>query len=189
MRSRGDEEMRSRGEQSPAPRTPHPTHSLQEPIAVLETQIDDLNPQVIGYLYEVLFAAGALDVFTQAIAMKKSRPGTLLTVICHPDDAIACETVIFRETTTLGIRRSTQQRQVLQRELQPVQIEYGSVRVKIAWAEDSNKQQPLNVQPEYEDCAQIARQQGIPWREVYRLALQAWYDRQPRAGAQNQVGK
>jgi uncharacterized protein (TIGR00299 family) protein len=169
--------------------SPHPPHSVShaplpgthtplpppETVTVLETQIDDLNPQVIGYLYDVLFAAGAVDVFTQAIGMKKSRMGILLTVICPPEAAIACETILFRETTTLGIRHSNQQRQVLQREIQPVETEYGTIRVKIAWMEHGSKFTPVNVQPEYEDCAQIARQYNIPWLKVHRLALQAWY--------------
>jgi uncharacterized protein (TIGR00299 family) protein len=154
--------------------TPHPSDTLEETIAVLETQIDDLNPQAIGYLYEALFAAGALDVFTQAIVMKKSRSGVLLTAICHLEAVPTCEMIIFRETTTLGIRRSTQQRQILQREIQQVQIESGTVRVKVAWAEAGT---PINVQPEYEDCAQIAHQYNLPWREVHRLALAAWYQK------------
>jgi uncharacterized protein (DUF111 family) len=150
----------------------------EETIAVLETQIDDLNPQAIGYLYEVLLSAGALDVFTQAVVMKKSRPGILLTVICYPESAIACEAIIFRETTTLGIRRSIQQRQILQRAIESVQTEYGTIRVKVAWA-NANDKQPTNIQPEYEDCAQIARQYDIPWRKVHQMALKAWYKSKP----------
>ncbi|MBD2460697.1 nickel pincer cofactor biosynthesis protein LarC [Oscillatoria sp. FACHB-1407] len=150
------------------------TADLQETIAVLETQIDDLNPQAIGYVMEALFAVGAVDVFTQAIAMKKSRPGLLLNVICHPDQIEACESLIFRETTTLGIRRSMQQRSILQRMIQTVQTPYGEVRVKVAWHRGSL----TNAQPEYEDCAAIARQHNIPWREVHRLAQQAWHKRQ-----------
>ena len=146
-----------------------------ETISVLETQIDDLNPQAIGYVFEALFAAGAVDVFTQAIAMKKSRPGILLTVICHPENLLSCETVVFRETTTLGIRRTTQQRAILQREIQQVEIEYGKVRVKVAWKGQSPEKVIANVQPEYEDCAELARKHNIPWREIQRLALQRWY--------------
>ncbi|MEH2093697.1 nickel pincer cofactor biosynthesis protein LarC [Nostoc sp.] len=146
-----------------------------ETISVLETQIDDLNPQAIGYVFEALFAAGAVDVFTQAIAMKKSRPGILLTVICHPENLLSCERVIFRETTTLGIRRTTQQRAILQREIQHVEIEYGKVRVKVAWKGQSPEKVIANVQPEYEDCAELARKHNIPWREIQRLALQRWY--------------
>ncbi|WP_375496345.1 nickel pincer cofactor biosynthesis protein LarC [uncultured Nostoc sp.] len=146
-----------------------------ETISVLETQIDDLNPQAIGYTFEALFAAGALDVFTQAIGMKKSRPGILLTVICHPENLLSCEAVIFRETTTLGIRRTTQQRAILQREIQEVETEYGKVRLKIAWKGQSTEKVIANVQPEYEDCADLARKHNIPWREIQRLALQRWY--------------
>lgn len=146
-----------------------------ETISVLETQIDDLNPQAIGYVFEALFAAGAVDVFTQAIGMKKSRPGILLTVICHPENLLTCEAVIFRETTTLGIRRTTQQRAILQREIQQVEIEYGKVRVKLAWKGQSPEKVIANVQPEYEDCAELARKHNIPWREIQRLALQRWY--------------
>ncbi|MBW4424059.1 MAG: nickel pincer cofactor biosynthesis protein LarC [Nostoc desertorum CM1-VF14] len=151
------------------------TSSNLETISVLETQIDDLNPQAIGYVFEALFAAGAVDVFTQAIAMKKSRPGVLLTVICHPENLLSCEAVIFRETTTLGIRRTTQQRAILQREIQQVEIEYGKVRVKVAWKGQSPEKVIANVQPEYEDCAELARKHNIPWREIQRLALQRWY--------------
>ncbi|MDB9320848.1 nickel pincer cofactor biosynthesis protein LarC [Nodularia spumigena CS-591/04] len=151
---------------------PHPN---LETITVLETQIDDLNPQAIGYVFEALFAVGAVDVFTQPIGMKKSRPGILLTVICHPNNLLACETVLFRETTTLGIRRSTQQRAILQREIQSVEIEYGQVRVKVAWNGQEKNKSIVNIQPEYEDCADLARKHNIPWREVHRLALQTWY--------------
>ncbi|MHC5610979.1 MAG: nickel pincer cofactor biosynthesis protein LarC [Nostoc sp.] len=146
-----------------------------ETISVLETQVDDLNPQAIGYVFEALFAAGALDVFTQAIGMKKSRLGILLTVICHPENLLSCEAVLFSETTTLGIRRTTQQRAILQREIQQVEIEYGKVRVKIAWKGQSLEKVIANVQPEYEDCADLARKHHIPWREIQRLALQRWY--------------
>ena len=135
-----------------------------ETISVLETQIDDLSPQAIGYVFEALFAVGAVDVFTQPIGMKKSRPGVLLTVICHPEKLSACETVIFQETTTLGIRRFTQERAILEREIQQVQTEYGLVRVKVAWSEHLGKKTIQNVQPEYEDCAKLARENQLPWR-------------------------
>ncbi|EGK84373.1 nickel pincer cofactor biosynthesis protein LarC [Microcoleus vaginatus PCC 9802] len=144
-----------------------------ETITVLETQIDDLSPQAIGYVFDALFAAGALDVFTAPIVMKKSRLGVLLTAICPPEWQDACEVVIFRETTTLGIRRSTQQRTILPREIQTVKTEYGEVKIKVAKSGETI----VNVQPEYEDCAEIARIKNISWREVHRLALQSWYDR------------
>ncbi len=146
-----------------------------ENISVLETQIDDISPQAIGYIFEALFAVGAVDVFTQAVGMKKSRPGILLTVICHPHDLVECETVLFRETTTLGIRRFTQQRAVLQREIQDLETEYGKVRVKVAWKGTVQDKVIANVHPEYADCAELARKYDIPWQEIHRLALQTWY--------------
>jgi uncharacterized protein (DUF111 family) len=150
-----------------------------EPITVLETQIDDLNPQVFGYVFEALFAAGAVDVFTQTIGMKKSRTGILLTVICHAEKLASCEAVLFRETSTLGIRRTTQQRSILQREMQKVETIYGTISVKVAWTGKAREKVITNVQPEYEDCAVLARQNNIPWREIHRLALESWYLKPP----------
>ncbi|MDB9467173.1 nickel pincer cofactor biosynthesis protein LarC [Dolichospermum circinale] len=146
-----------------------------ETVTVLKTQIDDLNPQVFGYLFEALFTAGALDVFTQPIGMKKSRPGILLTVICHADKLDNCEAVLFRETSTLGIRRTTEQRSILQREMQKVDTIYGTISVKVAWGGKGTEKVITNVQPEYEDCAVLAQQNNIPWREIHRLALESWY--------------
>lgn len=143
----------------------------RELIVVLETQIDDLSPQAMGYVFEALFLAGALDVFTQPVTMKKSRLGVLLTVICRPDHQLDCERVIFQETTTLGIRTSTQFRTILQREIQIIKTELGEVRVKIA----KTGPRITHVQPEYEDCAEIARTQQISWREVHRIVLQSWH--------------
>ncbi|MBE9115338.1 nickel pincer cofactor biosynthesis protein LarC [Lusitaniella coriacea LEGE 07157] len=144
-----------------------------ETIAILETQIDDLNPQAIGYTFDALFEAGAVDVFTQAIGMKKSRPGILLTVLCPPNRIAACQTILFRETTTLGIRYRTQQRAILNRTLQAVDTPYGTVRVKVA----TQGETLLNIQPEYEDCATLARENNQPWRVVHRMALDAWHRR------------
>lgn len=141
-----------------------------ESVVVLETQVDDLNPQAIGYLYEALFAVGALDLYTQPVGMKKSRPGLLLTVICPGDRVTACEDVLFRETTTLGIRRSPCQRRILAREIQSVLVEGHTIRVKVA--RDASGQ-ILNRQPEYEDCATVARTTQRPWRDVHQAALVA----------------
>lgn len=157
--------------ETPPSHSPAPNRPSQQSIAVLETQIDDLNPQAIGYIFDALFAAGAVDVFTQAIGMKKSRPGILLTVICHPKRVQACEAVIFRETTTLGIRHAVQQRSILHREMKTVQTDLGEIRVKVAWGEGGAI---ANIQPEYEDCAALAKKHTIPWREVHQLALTTW---------------
>ncbi len=144
---------------------------ITETITVLETQIDDLNPQAIAYTLERLLAAGALDVYTQAIAMKKSRLGILLTVICQPQQVAVCQEIIFRETTTLGIRARTQTRSILPREIRTVATEYGKVRIKIATWGEGDQKQIINVQPEYEDCASLARQHNIPWQEIHRQAI------------------
>ena len=147
-----------------------------ETIEVLTTQIDDLNPQAIGYVFDLLFKAGAVDVFTQPIGMKKSRSGILLTVICPVDRSSECEQIIFKETSTLGIRRTQQTRSILPREIQSVVTKYGTVRVKVARNNLANDNSIVNVQPEYDDCAAIAQEHQIPWREVHQLVLLAWYN-------------
>ncbi|MGP0128686.1 MAG: nickel pincer cofactor biosynthesis protein LarC [cyanobacterium endosymbiont of Rhopalodia musculus] len=146
-----------------------------EKIAVLETQIDDLNPQIISYLFEKLFLVGAVDVFTQAIGMKKSRPGILLTVICPLDKMVDCEKIIFQETTTLGIRSLIQDRSILNREIQEIHTDYGMVRVKIASQEINGQKTIINVQPEYEDCAVLARKIDQPLRTVQQMVLNIWH--------------
>ena len=95
-------------------------------------------------------------------------------VICHPAIALVCKSIIFRETTTLGIRERTQQRSILNRQIQPVATEYGTVRVKIASCGEGEQQQILNVQPEYEDCAVLARKHNIPWREISQRAMSTY---------------
>jgi pyridinium-3,5-bisthiocarboxylic acid mononucleotide nickel chelatase len=143
----------------------------QETIALLETQLDDLSPQVVGYLFDTLLSAGAVDVFTQAIGMKKSRPGILLSVLCPTNLIEACESILFRETTTLGIRRSIQQRTVLPRQIESVETPLGLVRVKVAREGD----RIVNVHPEYEDCARLAQQHNIPLKDVQQMALHHWH--------------
>ncbi len=147
-----------------------------EKIAVLETQLDDLNPQIIGYLFDILLKAGAVDVFTQSIGMKKSRPGILLTVICHPAAIAICQEIIFRETTTLGIRYLIQDRAVLNREIQTIQTPAGQIRIKVAYSENQEPKMILNVQPEYEDCAELAQKTGQPWHIIQQNAIAAWYE-------------
>ena len=146
----------------------------QETITILETQIDDLNPQAIAYTLEQLLDAGALDVFTQGITMKKSRSGILLTVICLPELADTCKQIIFQETTTLGIRERTQQRSILDRQLTSVATPYGTVRVKIASSNQSSDSTLVNIQPEYEDCANLARLHKIPWYKVQQAAISSF---------------
>jgi uncharacterized protein (TIGR00299 family) protein len=150
---------------------------LEDTVVVLETHVDDLNPQIVGYLYDELFTVGALDVFTGAIAMKKSRPGILITVIASLDTEAACTQVLFRETTTLGIRRQVCQRSILSRSWDLVETPYGSVRVKVARHPRTGT--VLNLQPEYEDCAQQSRKSKVPWQQVHHHALLQWYQDHP----------
>ncbi|WOD39324.1 nickel pincer cofactor biosynthesis protein LarC [Nodosilinea sp. E11] len=154
-----------------------------ETIILLETQIDDMVPQVVGYLHERLYAAGALEVFTQPIAMKKSRPGLLITVICTPEHEPPCTDILFAETPTLGIRRQSQQRWLLSRQLQTLQTTYGPVTVKLAYHPQT--QAILNIHPEYEDCALLARHHHLPWQVIYHSAITAWYS-QPSLPGQAQ---
>jgi len=147
-----------------------PAQGNMETVMVLETQIDDATPQAIAYTSEALFAAGALDVFTIGVGMKKSRSGILLTVITRPQDTPACEQIIFQETTTIGIRRSLQERSTLHREIQTVTTPLGDIAVKVAKNNHINK-----AYPEYEDCARLAREHQIPFTSVHRMALDAWH--------------
>ena len=141
-----------------------------ETIAVLETQIDDLNPQVIAYTFDRLFEAGALDVFSQPVTMKFNRPGTLVTVVCPMHLADKCEEILFEETTTLGVRRSLQERSVLPREMMRVETAYGSVQMKVA----RRHGQLVNAQPEFRDCAALARVANVPVQQVWMAAQVAW---------------
>ncbi|NEP16715.1 MAG: nickel pincer cofactor biosynthesis protein LarC [Leptolyngbya sp. SIO4C1] len=143
------------------------TVGTPEPIVELQTQLDDMSPQAVGYVFEQLFAAGAVDVFTQAVGMKKNRPGVLLTVICPKAAVNACQTVLFAETTTLGIRQTQQMRHILQREQLEVVTPYGSARVKLA----RHQGQLLNLQPEYEDCARLARSHSLPWKQIHQVVI------------------
>lgn len=116
-----------------------------------------MTAQAIAYTLEQLMQNGALDVYTQAVGMKKSRNGTLITVICPCDCQTICEQILFRETSTLGIRYRWQERKILYREIHEVETEYGKARVKIAWRDGF-----CTIQPEYDDCATLARSHHVP---------------------------
>jgi uncharacterized protein (TIGR00299 family) protein len=137
---------------------------------MLETNLDDVPAEVIGYCFELLFAAGALDVFSTPIQMKKNRPGVLLSVLAPAAVLPALETILFRETGTLGIRRSLVQRSKLRREAVTVQTPWGPVKGKRGWREGG----PQVFSPEYEDCARVAREHGVPLREVYAAVKAAF---------------
>jgi hypothetical protein len=138
-------------------------------LIVLETNVDDLNPEIYGYVMARAFAVGALDVFFTPIQMKKQRPGTLLRVLCRPEDAPALRQLLFRETTTLGVRQQAVERYALPRTQRAVETPYGRVRLKVAQLPEGG----TKVAPEYDDCRRLARERDVPLREVYRAALVA----------------
>jgi uncharacterized protein (TIGR00299 family) protein len=136
--------------------------ALDDDIVVLEANLDDMNPQVYGYFAERALEAGALDVFSIPVQMKKNRPGQLVTVLCRPADLERLSDLLFRETTTLGVRQSHVKRRTLQRESVSVETSVGSIRMKIARLNGHI----LNVSPEYEDCQKVATARGVPLKWV-----------------------
>jgi uncharacterized protein (TIGR00299 family) protein len=144
------------------------TNASQEIITVLEANLDDLNPQVFGYVMDRLLQEGALDVFGIPVQMKKSRPGMLLTVLAKTQDAPKLTEIIFSETTTLGVRRRDDSRQVLARKWITVTTKWGDVRLKIA----SMNGTVTNYAPEYDDCRRIAAEHHVPLKDVMQEAVQ-----------------
>jgi uncharacterized protein (TIGR00299 family) protein len=141
-----------------------------ERIVVLECEIDDMNPQIFGVLMDELYAAGALDVFYQPVQMKKNRPGTLVSVIAPPDLRSELSAIIFRETTTIGVRYHEMLRERLARELIAVETPHGTVRFKVARREG----RIVNAAPEFEDCVGLATTRGVPVKDVQAAAISAW---------------
>jgi uncharacterized protein (TIGR00299 family) protein len=141
-----------------------------EEIAVVEANLDDMNPQIYGYFLEKALAAGALDVYTTPVQMKKNRPGTLLTVLCKPQDTNALMTLIFAETTTFGVRTYRAQRRVLPREWVNVGTEFGEVRIKVSRVNG----RILHVAPEFEDCRKLAMEKNVPLQRVIAEALRSY---------------
>jgi uncharacterized protein (TIGR00299 family) protein len=139
-------------------------------VIVIEANIDDMNPQNFGYVTEKLLAAGALDVFTIPIQMKKSRPGQLLQVLAPSDAVDALSRLIFLETTTIGLRKYPVDRTILDREFVDVDTEYGKVRIKVSRMNG----EVVNFTPEFEDCARIAREKNVALKRVQALATHAY---------------
>lgn len=139
-------------------------------IVVMETNIDDMSPEVLAYVSDILLNSGALDVFIVPIIMKKSRPGHLLTILCYPSDQKILAEIIFKETTTFGIRFSQQQRAVLKRKMVSVSTKYGDINVKLGFLKDKKL---ASCSPEFEDCKKCAALTGVPLKEVYNAAMQA----------------
>ncbi|MBN2163912.1 MAG: nickel pincer cofactor biosynthesis protein LarC [Pontiellaceae bacterium] len=136
-------------------------------VLVLECNLDDMTPELIGCLSEQLIASGALDVFTAPVFMKKQRPGVLLTVLCAPEQRNGLVEIIFRESTTFGIREHLSRRTILDRGFEPVETPYGSVRIKVG----QRAGEIMTAAPEIEDCRKCATEGGVPVKIVYDTAL------------------
>ncbi len=144
--------------------------STRERVTVIECEIDDMNPQIFGVAMDRLYAAGALEVFYVPVQMKKNRPGTLLTVIAPPEKRSALADVIFRETTTIGLRHGEVEREVLAREIVEVTTPIGTVRFKIA----QRGGRVVNATPEFDDCARLAAANNLSVKDVQAIAIKAY---------------
>ncbi|HEX2715431.1 MAG TPA: nickel pincer cofactor biosynthesis protein LarC, partial [Candidatus Acidoferrales bacterium] len=145
----------------------------EETIAVIEANLDDMNPQIYGYFVERALAEGALDVFSTPVQMKKNRPGQLLTVLCAPAAVDRLADLIFRETTTIGVRTYAVRRRTLERESVPVETPFGVIRMKVSRLNG----QVLNAAPEYEDCQRAAVERGVPLKQVLAEAASGFQKR------------
>ena len=142
-------------------------------IVVLETNLDDTTPEIVAYCMDRLFEAGALDVYTVPIQMKKSRPGVILAVLCEPGRAAALEQIVFAETPTLGVRRRIERRSTLGRRTEAVETPYGPIRMKIGFAHGND----VTAATEFEDCKAAAMKHGVALRVVIAAAETAWRSR------------
>jgi len=136
-------------------------------IRVLEANLDDMNPQIFGYLLEKTLAAGALDVFATPAQMKKNRPGTLITILCKPEDEVKFQEMLFAETTTLGVRSHLVERRALPREWVKVATRFGEVRIKVSRVEGRVQ----HASPEFDDCRKLAEERKVPLHEVMEQAM------------------
>jgi hypothetical protein len=153
---------------------------IEDKVTVLECALDDLSPQVLAHTAQLALERGALDVMSSAVTMKKGRLGTLLTVLCKPGDATELQQLIFRETTTLGIRVREENRVVLAREVTPVETDFGVIHIKTG----SWQGEEWNAAPEFEDCRRAAAAFDVPLKTVMQAAMAVWRTRQP-AGARS----
>ena len=152
------------GESSEQPHT--------ERIVVLQSELDDMNPQLFGLVMERLYAAGALEVYFGSVQMKKNRPGTLLTILARPEQREELSAIVFRETTTIGVRYHEVLRERLEREIVAVATPLGTVRFKVARLGDTI----VNAAPEFEDCLRIASERSVPVKDVQAAANKAYLD-------------
>jgi uncharacterized protein (TIGR00299 family) protein len=170
----GEGDSTAPSQTAPSQTAPSQTAPSQT-IVTIEAEIDDMNPQIFGRLMERLLADGALDVFYTAIQMKKNRPGTLLTVIAAPERRELLASIVFRETTTIGVRYREMQRECLDRETVSVATPFGSVRIKVA----RQHGEVLNASPEFDDCVRLATAHGRPVKEIQAQASKAFMELRP----------
>jgi hypothetical protein len=137
-----------------------------EQVVQLECNLDDMTGEELGFVLEQLLAAGALDAWFTPIYMKKSRPAVLLGALCRPEHGEALRDLLLKETTTLGVRWQTMERQIAERRHQAVETPWGVVRCKIKIVQGAE----VSVKPEYEDCARLARENGLSLRQVTEAA-------------------
>ena len=142
------------------------TGKWDAPVTVIETNVDDMSPQIYGYFAEKALAAGALDVFSTPAHMKKNRPGLLVTILSEQENVWSLIDLVFRETTTIGVRTYDVRRKTLDRELVPVETRFGTVRMKVSRMNGSL----LTATPEYDDCQVIAAERSVPLKEVIAAA-------------------
>ena len=139
-------------------------------IVVIEAEIDDMNPQIFGVVMDTLLAEGALDVFYTPVQMKKNRPGTLLSIIAPPTAREKLTTIVFRETTTIGVRYREMTRECLERDNRTVSTPFGDVRFKIARRDG----EIMNASPEFDDCVNLAKRHGRPIKDIQAAAIKAF---------------
>lgn len=156
---------------------------VTETLCVLETNLDDLSPQIVAYAFEELLASGALDVWSCPVQMKKGRTGVVLSALCDPETVARLAEVLFKETTSLGVRVTECHRVSLPRKVTNVNTRWGPVRVKVGMRETwtTSGAEETNVHPEYDDCAAAARTHGVPLKNVFRSAVDAYFARNPQA--------
>jgi len=156
-----------------APAGKHGSEPMAHSVVVLECEIDDMNPQLFGPLMDALYAAGALEVFYSSVQMKKNRPGTLMTLVARPEHRERLTDIVFRESTTIGVRYQEMLRDCLDREMVTVATAAGPIRFKVA----RRSGLVVNAQPEFDDLAKLAAERGIPIKEIQALAQKAWLER------------
>jgi uncharacterized protein (DUF111 family) len=144
-----------------------------EKVTVIECSLDDLSPQIVAHAAQAVLADGALDVIAAPVTMKKGRTGIELTILCRPADTGRMRDLLFRETSTLGLRVREEDRYSLLREIVPVETEFGIIPVKVGYWNGEE----LNVAPEFEDCRRAAEALGVPLKLVMQAALTSWRSR------------